>query len=105
MKNNINYHKWEFVSANIIKAELIENGYQGGDAGHGGFVTIKIKNISSTAMFLDGKPIEEFELTVKGDCERDTLSDALLVIASKLKNISLEQSDFDSIVNQIIDEA
>lgn len=100
MKNKINHYKWQFNSANIIQVELTENGYGGGDAGHGGFVTIQIKDISSTCMFVNGQEAREFTLTVKGDTERDTLADALLTMALALKNNFIKVV-YDSDVQQI----
>lgn len=100
MENKINHYKWQFTSANIIQAELTENGYGGGDAGHGGFVTIYIKDISSTCMFVNGQERSEFQLTVKGDTERDTLADALLTIAMALKKNCIKVV-YDSDVQQI----
>lgn len=75
----------EFVSCNILKAELEHNGMQGGDAGHGGFVKIKLKDQSSTCMFLNGQEASEIELEVRGDSERETLIEALKMIVAELE--------------------
>lgn len=102
MENKRNYYKWQFTSANILEVELIENGYGGGDAGHGGFVTIHIKDISSTCMFVNGEIAKELILTVNGDTERDTLADALLTIALALKKNTRNALAYDSHVEQIL---
>lgn len=75
----------EFTSANIIKVELTHNGYGGGDAGHGGYVNIKITDLSSTDMSVNGQQCRSFELHLRGDCERDTFADAFKMIAKELK--------------------
>ena len=55
----------EFASANIIGVTLEHNGFQGGDAGHGGFVRLVIQNLSSTFMEVNGQMSEEFELVLE----------------------------------------
>lgn len=74
-----------FINANIISVTLEHNGFQGGDAGHGGFVKITIKDLSSTCMKLNGKDCESFELEFKGDAERITLLSALKMITKELE--------------------
>jgi hypothetical protein len=78
--------KKEITSANILEVGIEHNGYQGGDAGHSGFVKISFMNIASTAMYLNGKEVEHFEFEFKGDSERDTLIDSLEFILDELKN-------------------
>jgi hypothetical protein len=94
----------EFVSANMFDVDIHHNGYQGGDAGHGGFVDIKFKNFQDTSLevsvvpsnhrtnLLDtdtfGVTIQEpksIQLIFKGDTERDTLVEALEFIVKELK--------------------
>ena len=75
----------EFELCNILGCEVYHNGYQGGDAGHGGYVTIHFKNIAGTAMMLNGKDVNEFEFTFQGDSERDTLIQALEYVLTELK--------------------
>ena len=75
----------EFISANIIGVTLEHNGIQGGDSGHGGFVRIKIKNLASTDMSINGEQVEEFELLIQGDCERETFTKAFFMIAQELE--------------------
>lgn len=80
----------EFVSANIIGVTLHHNGFQGGDAGHGGFVRINIKDISSTSMFVNGQESNEFELEFCGDAERETLLSALKMIVKELEENKID---------------
>jgi hypothetical protein len=75
----------EFTSANIIKVTLSHNGYGGGDAGHGGYVNIKITNLSGTDMSVNGEQCSAFELHIRGDAERDTFMKAFKMIAKELK--------------------
>jgi hypothetical protein len=105
MERNV---KQTFVSANLLEVEVIHNGYKGGDAGHGGFVTIKLSDAGSTAMDTvvlfnnmtkvnqlhhssetgEGFSIEQPDsvtLTFKGDTERDTLIESLEFILKELK--------------------
>ena len=76
--------KKEIVSANIIELTLDHNGYQGGDSGHGGYVEIKIKDLSGTDMSINGKQVSEFTLRIQGDCERDTFTEAFRLIYEEL---------------------
>ncbi len=85
----------EFTSANILGVTLQHNGYQGGDAGHGGFVRVKFKNIAGTLMELNGKETDEFEITFRGDCERDTFIQALNMLVSELTNKRMLLLDID----------
>lgn len=94
----------EFVSANMFDVDIHHNGYQGGDAGHGGFVDIKFKNFQDTSLEVSVLPsnhrtnlldFDTFEVTIKepdsiqlifkGDTERDTLVEALEFIVKELK--------------------
>jgi hypothetical protein len=75
----------EFTSCNILGLELTHNGMQGGDEGHGGFVNIKLKDLASTSMLVNGERVEEIELEFRGDTERDTLVDALKAIIEELE--------------------
>lgn len=97
-----------FTSANLLDVEVIHNGYKGGDAGHGGFVSIKLSDAGSTTMDTvvlfnnmtnvqqihhsspegEGFSIEQpdsITLTFRGDTERDTLIEALEFITRELK--------------------
>jgi hypothetical protein len=75
----------EFTSHNIIGVTLEHNGFGGGDAGHGGFVKLKIKNLASTDMTLNGIDCDEFELMFRGDSERETFLSALKMIVKELE--------------------
>jgi hypothetical protein len=94
----------EFISANMFDVDIHHNGYQGGDAGHGGFVDIKFKNFQDTSLEVSVLPsnhrtnlldFDTFEVTIqepksiqlifKGDTERDTLVEALEFIVKELK--------------------
>ena len=75
----------EFTSANIIGVTLEHNGFQGGDAGHGGYVKIIIENLASTCMELNGQECEKIELVFRGDTERETLLSALNMIVKELE--------------------
>lgn len=77
------------VSANILQVDVQENGYQGGDAGNGGFVKITLSDRGGTAMEarVNGeslKDADEIEIVFRGDCERDTLKEALKVAVDAL---------------------
>jgi hypothetical protein len=73
-----------FISANILSVSVEHNGVQGGDAGHGGYVKIKIIDEENTAMEVNGKEAESVEITLKGSTERETLIQALIVILREL---------------------
>jgi hypothetical protein len=76
----------EFISANIIGVTLEHNGFQGGDAGHGGFVKLVIENLASTCMEVNGEECEKFELVFRGDTERYTFLDALKMVVKELED-------------------
>jgi hypothetical protein len=76
----------EFSSANIIGVTLEHNGFKGGDAGHGGFVKLIIKDLASTSMEVNGKDCQKFELLIKGDTERETFLSALRMVVKELEN-------------------
>ena len=38
------------VSLNVMEVQVADTGYQGGDAGHGGFVSLRIKDLASTKL-------------------------------------------------------
>ncbi|MFT6502949.1 MAG: hypothetical protein ACJASQ_003081 [Crocinitomicaceae bacterium] len=78
----------EFVNANIIKASIEHNGYGGGNHSHGGYVELKIQDLSSTNMLVDGKEASKFTLMVKGDSERETLLQALKMFVTELEQNS-----------------
>lgn len=75
----------QFNSANVIGVTLEHNGFQGGNATHGGFVKLSIENLSSTYMTLNGNDCNEFELIFKGDSERETFLSALKMVVKELE--------------------
>ena len=74
-----------FQGINILECEVYDNGYHGGDAGHGGYVTIIFKDQGSTSMMCNNRYVKEFEFTFLGDSERDTLIVALDYVLTELK--------------------
>jgi hypothetical protein len=73
-----------FTLCNILEVKLEHNGYQGGDAGHGGYVKMNFSN-EGAAIEVNGKECEEVELIFRGDNERTTLVDALKMIVKELE--------------------
>lgn len=81
-----------FTSACIVRCTVATNGYGGGDSGHGGCVVLSLENLASTDLevAVDGKWVanaHEFgrvDLVFGGDCEIDTLVDALQFAAAEL---------------------
>ncbi len=71
----------------IIKVKITHNGYQGGDAGHGGFVELLIKDLISTAMYVDvdGEPRAEVSFRIEGDAERHVFIRAMKDIIKELE--------------------
>jgi hypothetical protein len=107
------------VSANILDVEIIHNGIKGGDAGHGGFVQLKLSSYDSTSYDVDVKykdsnffPPNHYKyksekgitirepnsvtLTFYGDCERDTLIEALEFALKELKDNEIVNESFES---------
>ena len=76
----------EFTSCNILGVTLEHNGFKGGDAGHGGFVSITIEDLSCTSMEVNGKKCGKLELVLRGDTERETLVSALKMIVKELED-------------------
>jgi hypothetical protein len=79
----------EIQGANILSVSVTQNGFKGGDSGHGGFVVVRFDNISGTDMTLNGEPCEFFEFEFKGDSERETLMKALRIILNELETHSI----------------
>lgn len=76
----------EFDSMCSLGVTLEHNGFQGGNAGHGGFVKITMEDLYCTAMKLNGKDSEKFEISFLGDAERVVLVEALEMIIEELKS-------------------
>lgn len=73
-----------FISANMLSVCVEHNGVQGGDAGHGGYVTIKLIDEGCTSMEVNGEEAESVEITLRGSTERETLIQSLIVILREL---------------------
>ena len=77
-----------------IEIEYITNGHQGGDAGYGGYTTLKIRVPSTgitlrldslnggNAMEIDGE--DTVEITVRGDWETSGFAEAFIELGKKL---------------------
>ncbi len=83
-----------FVLCNILEVEVEHNGIKGGDAGHGGYVKIRISDVDgNTAMDAvvtreddaKGDEAKEIVMTFRGDHERDTLLAGLKMIVKELE--------------------
>lgn len=86
IKNKIMLRKiqQDFTLCNILHVTLEHNGYQGGDAGHGGYVKMNFSN-EGADIEVNGQECEEVELIFRGDDERTTLVDALKMIVKELE--------------------
>lgn len=77
------------VSLNVMEMQVADTGYQGGDAGHGGFVSLHIKDLAGTCMEVNGESVDEFTITFRGDSERKTFVEALEIAVSAIKKKGL----------------
>jgi hypothetical protein len=75
----------EFTNCNILGVTLEHNGIKGGDAGHGGFVSITIEDLAGTYMEVNDNEADKVKITLKGDAERETLLEALKMIVTELE--------------------
>lgn len=77
-----------FTSMNILETTVEHNGFQGGDAGHGGYVTVTFTDLSGTSMEVNGVDFcgEQFSITFKGSTERQTFVESLQFILDELKS-------------------
>lgn len=76
--------KKTYQDASILEVELIENGFKGGDAGHGGFVVIKLT--STDSFEVNGNMCHDLNFRIMGDAERRVLTLALKDIVNELEN-------------------
>jgi hypothetical protein len=87
----------DVVSCNILEVEAGTTGYQGGDSGHGGRTYFRIKDEGSTDMNIQTNinkyGCSEFEVTLGGDCELETMIRALKFITKVLEDESGEVYD------------
>jgi hypothetical protein len=74
-----------FCECCILDATIEHNGHQGGDAGHGGYVELVLKDLGGCAMEINGKRMHEIVLRFSGDSEGDVLTDALDMFVRVLK--------------------
>lgn len=87
-----------FDSFNIMAAEVGTTGRMGGDAGHGGETYLKLTNDASTSWHVvvtDADGIEQvisepsnIMISVQGDAELQTLSEALEWAGKEIRRIS-----------------
>lgn len=75
----------DFISCNILRVEMSDTGYCGGDASHGGRVAIKFTDRASTCMLINGAEANTVKIEFRGDAERDTLIGALQFLVQELK--------------------
>lgn len=73
----------EFVSANILRATVATNGYQGGDSGHGSRTYFSLEDLGSTDIDIRAER-GKVEIMLGGDCELDTFIQALRWAADTL---------------------
>lgn len=74
-----------FTDANLLTVTVEHNGFQGGDAGHGGYVKVTFNGEGNTTMEVNGKAVEKFNFTFRGDSERRTLLEGLRLIVRTLE--------------------
>ncbi|MES1198524.1 MAG: hypothetical protein ABUS48_00900 [Pseudomonadota bacterium] len=79
-----------FVYCSIFKVTVETNGYQGGDAGHGGFATVTLKDEGGTSWSaeVDGQRDDDpktISIRVGGDSEIRNLILALRFAAHELE--------------------
>lgn len=69
----------------LYNLEIIHNGIQGGDAGHGGFVVINIRDFDGN-LYVNGKKITAMRIRIEGDAERQSLIYIFSSIIDELEN-------------------
>jgi hypothetical protein len=82
----------DVVSCNILEVEAGTTGYKGGDTGHGGRAYFRIEDAGGTDMtvnsYVNKFGCSEFEVTLGGDCELETMIRALKFITKVLEQES-----------------
>lgn len=74
----------EITSANVLEVEAGTNGYKGGDSGHGSRTYFRIKDLASTD--IRAKATDDgFSVILGGDCELETIKEALRWVLSILE--------------------
>ena len=80
----------DIYNANVLEVEAGTTGYMGGDTGHGGRTYFRIKDAGSTD--INARTITDkyrccgFEVTLGGDCELETIIQALKFITKVLED-------------------
>ena len=74
-----------FTDACILGVEISTNGFQGGDAGHGGETRITFRDEASTAMDIIDQKEGAFTIRFRGDAELRVLARAIHYLDRKLK--------------------
>lgn len=69
----------------LYDLEIGHNGIQGGDAGHGGFVVINIRDFDGT-LYVNGQEANSIFIRVEGDAERQVLIDIFKLVVNELEN-------------------
>lgn len=77
----------EFTSANILKATVATNGFQGGDSGHGSRTYFSLEDLGSTDMDVRVSSCK-VEIMLGGDTELRTFIEALRWAADTLESMS-----------------
>ena len=86
--NGVEVETWvaEFISANILEVEVGTTGYMGGDTGHGGRTYLRITDLASTDLSVNGKDSEEVVIELGGDTELATFTQVLEFALKVLKD-------------------
>lgn len=90
--NGVTVETWvaELTSANILEIEVGTTGYQGGDTGHGGRTYLRLKDLASTDLSINGKQADEVVMELGGDTELATFIESLEFAIRVLKEQSGE---------------
>ena len=92
MRDGIATFTREVVSANVLEVEAGTNGYKGGDSGHGSRTYFRIEDLASTDMTI-GVTEHGFWVSLGGDCELETITEALRFIVQVLEEQAEEYGD------------
>ncbi len=93
----ITTYERDVISCNILEVEAGSTGYRGGDSGYGGRTYFRIEDQASTDIRV--KPIGEkgkggFEVFLGGDCELQTIIEALKFIAQALEDKAKDTTEY-----------
>jgi hypothetical protein len=86
----VDVYELEIPSGNLMGVEVGTNCPQGGDSGHGGRTVLRLLDLGGTAMAArinKGSLVdaERVEIILGGDCERETLMEALEFVLAVLR--------------------